>query len=107
MNMDNPSNLKLLVIDDTLYPTRHTPKYEKRKVYSAGDSKKIFAFIPGLIDQIHVKKDQKVKSKTVLLILEAMKMKNHVTCQTAGTIKEIYVRQGQTVAKGELLLELE
>ena len=105
--MNNNSELKFIVIDDTVYPTRYTSKYEKKKNFVARDPKKIFASIPGVIDEINIKKGQKVKARTVLLILEAMKMKNHLSCPSAGIIKEIHVKQGQAVTKGELLIELE
>ena len=40
-------------------------------------------------------------------VLEAMKMENAITSDFAGTVKQILVRQGQTVATDAVLMEIE
>ena len=78
--MENPKELSKIVIDDTSYETRLTSKFRRRKPYVALDPKKIYAFIPGIITKINVYEGQKVLRGQSLVILEAMKMLNDVTC---------------------------
>ncbi|MCC6512764.1 MAG: acetyl-CoA carboxylase biotin carboxyl carrier protein subunit, partial [Geothrix sp.] len=42
-----------------------------------------------------------------LLILEAMKMQNHITAHDDVTVKAVHVAPGDTVTKGQLLMEFE
>lgn len=105
--MENPGYLAKIVIDDTSFETRLTSKFRRRKTYVAIDPKKIYAFIPGIIIKINVHEGQKVSRGQSLLILEAMKMLNNVTCFSDGRIRTIHIKQSQMVVKGQLLLELE
>lgn len=93
------------LLDDFAYDTLLTRKYKNRKPYEAADPKKILAFIPGKIKKIHIKKKSKVKEGEILLVLEAMKMNNNIFSPMKGTIKEVYVTAGMSVAKGALLVE--
>jgi biotin carboxyl carrier protein len=94
-------------LEDAEYETRLTEKFRRRKFFRAADPGKITAFIPGVIQKIHVQVDQKVKRGDPLLVLEAMKMKNDLASPRDGVVKDIYVRLGQMVTKGALLLEFE
>ncbi len=96
-----------VIIDDTPYEAKLTPKFLRRKKYSAPDTSKVTALIPGLIQEIYVKKGQQVKSGDDLLLLEAMKMKNSIKASRDATIKNIFVERGKTVAKGTILIEFE
>lgn len=99
--------LKKLVIDDTAYETRVTPKYLRRKPYTPGNGSRITAVIPGVIQEVFVKPGQHIQRNDKLLTLEAMKMKNAIISPFSGVVKQVNVKPGITVAKGELLLELE
>jgi len=92
-------------LDDITYETILTEKFKNRKSYEVTNPKKITAFIPGKIKKIHVKKKAKVKEGDILLVLEAMKMNNKIFSPIKGTIKEVYVTAGLSVAKGALLVE--
>ena len=105
--MEKLNDFVKIVIDDTSYETRLTPKFRKRKPYVTLDPKKIYAFIPGIITKINVYVGQKVSRGQSLLTLEAMKMMNDVKCPVDGRIKTIHIKQGQMVVNGQLLLELE
>ncbi len=96
---------KSLLIENIKYRTLLTKKYQEKKPFVRKDIKKVTAFIPGTILNIHVKKNKKVKEGDKLLILEAMKMRNDLTSPINGTIKEIYISEGSKVTKGELLIE--
>jgi biotin carboxyl carrier protein len=67
----------------------------------------IKAPMPGLILEINIEVGQEVKQGDALLVLEAMKMENTITAANDATIKSIAVAKGQSVAKNELLIELE
>ncbi len=77
-----------------------------RKPYKPDDPKKITAFIPGTIMKVLVKENQKVKEGQTLLVLQAMKMDNHLLSPLNTVVKKIYVKQGDKVAKNHLLVEL-
>jgi biotin carboxyl carrier protein len=99
------SSFESFSLDDFKYETLLTNKYKNRKPYQAADPKKIIAFIPGKIKKVHVKRKSKVKEGEILLVLEAMKMNNNIFSPVKGTIKEVYVTPGLSVAKGTLLVE--
>ncbi len=78
--------------------------------FEVGASKKIDnikAPMPGLILDIMVKPGDEVAIDTPLLILEAMKMENSIISPRAGVIKSVSGIKGNTVDKGELLIEFE
>lgn len=105
--METSKEFTKIVIDDTSYETRVTRKFSRRKPYVAVDPKKIYAFIPGIIQKINVNEGQKIERGQSILILEAMKMMNNVTGPVDGRIKTIYIKPTQMVVKGQLLIELE
>ncbi len=96
-----------LVIDDTVYETRLTHKFRHRKKYQAPNPKHLNAFIPGIIREIYVKPGQQIKEGDKILILEAMKMKNTLTSEVNGKIKDIKVSSGNMVTKNQLIIEFE
>lgn len=95
------------MLNDTSYRTHFTIKFLKRKPYEEKDPKRLIAFIPGKIKKIYVKNGSKVKEGDKLLVLEAMKMNNTLFSPIKGTIKEVYITVGMSVAKDALLLELD
>jgi biotin carboxyl carrier protein len=42
-----------------------------------------------------------------VLVLEAMKMENHINAEKAGTVAEIRVAAGDTVGTGDVLVVIE
>jgi biotin carboxyl carrier protein len=99
------SGLDAFLLDDFVYETNLTKKFRNRKPYEPADPKKIFAFIPGKIKKLNIKKKSKVKEGEILLVLEAMKMNNLIFSPMKGTIKEVHVSVGSSVSKGTLLIE--
>ncbi len=82
----------------------------KKMGYSSGSSKvidSVKAPMPGIIIGLEVEKGQVVKEGATLLILEAMKMENAITCPKDAVIKDIYVTIGETVDKNKLLIDFE
>lgn len=96
-----------IALDGTVYETTLTRKYAQRKPFVPKDPSRLTAIIPGLILDLLVKPGDQVDSGQSLLVLEAMKMQNHIAAHDAGTIKAIHVAPGDTVAKGQLLLEFQ
>lgn len=92
--------------ESTSYNTTISKKYAGKKKYEMPNPKLIRAFIPGIIQKIYVTDGKKVKQNEVLLVLEAMKMKNNLLAPFDGVIKKVYVKQGAQVTKSEILIEL-
>ncbi len=70
---------------------------------TGGSGSKVSSPIAGQITSINASVGDEVSEDTVVLVLEAMKMENDIFAETAGTIKEILVKQGDTVAEGDPL----
>jgi len=63
--------------------------------------------MPGLILEINVEVGQTVNENDNLLILTAMKMENSLLSPRNGVIKSIAILVGDSVIKGDLLIEFE
>jgi biotin carboxyl carrier protein len=72
----------------------------------ANEGHDIHAPMPGTILAVNVKVGQTVEAGQVVCVLEAMKMKNPIRANSSGTVAEIAVHEGQTVAYGDLLVRL-
>src|SRR6056297_765589 len=70
-------------------------------------ARNIKAPMPGLIMDILVERGQKIEEGTPLLVLSAMKMENQILALGTGTITSIEVNVGDTVDKGQLIIEME
>lgn len=105
--MKKEDNLGNLNIDTSIYQTRISNKFQKRKLYKPADPRLILSFIPGTVLEILIKEGQAVSKGEDLMILDAMKMKNRLKCSIDGKVKSIIVKKGDRVSKGTLLLELE
>jgi biotin carboxyl carrier protein len=69
--------------------------------------KEVIAPMPGNIMDIRVGVGDRVSYKQELCNLEAMKMKNSIRSTRDGVIAAVKVREGQTVAYGEILFIFE
>ena len=105
--MTKKDTLGFLNINTSLYQTRISSKFENRKPYKPADPKIILSFIPGTVLDINIKPGQIVKKGEILMILDAMKMKNKLKANMDGKVKSIAVKMGDKVSKGTVLLELE
>lgn len=63
--------------------------------------------MPGVILSVEAKEGATVKRGDVMLVLEAMKMKNIIKATRDGVIAEIYVHPDQPVGHGDPLLRFE
>ncbi|WP_338009583.1 MULTISPECIES: biotin/lipoyl-containing protein [Aminobacterium] len=62
--------------------------------------------MPGKILRVSVSVGTAVNAGDVLLILEAMKMENEISAPSAGTVKEVRAREGDSVNSGDALVVL-
>jgi len=61
--------------------------------------------LPGTVIEVFVKSGEKVEAGQVILIIEAMKMKNSIRSLYSGTINEVLVTAGQSVAHKQALIK--
>ncbi len=64
----------------------------------------VIAPMQGLIVKIPVKTGDAVKLGDVVAVLEAMKMQNDIVTTVAGTVREVYVKEGEVVSPSQALL---
>ncbi|MGG0790097.1 MULTISPECIES: pyruvate carboxylase [Bacillaceae] len=64
------------------------------------------ATMPGTVIRVVVEKGDQVKQGDHLIITEAMKMETTVQAPFSGTIKDIYVKDGEAISTGDLLIEI-
>lgn len=70
---------------------------------AAADGTKVLSPMPGNILSVSATVGATVKAGDVLLVLEAMKMENDIVAPCDGTVKQILVQKGSTVATDDLL----
>jgi len=73
---------------------------------TAAAGKPVVAPLPGTINEIKVKVGDKVNAGDTVVILEAMKMQNHIEAETSGTITSINVNKGDAVMEGDTLVNI-
>ena len=95
-----------LTIDQTLYKTRLSRRWEERKPYSPPEPGKIVSFIPGTVVEVLVREGDTVSQGDEVVILEAMKMKNRLKSHVSGKVLALNVKPGDRVAKGVVLAEI-
>ncbi|HEX6034449.1 MAG TPA: acetyl-CoA carboxylase biotin carboxyl carrier protein subunit [Anaerolineales bacterium] len=67
-------------------------------------AKELTAPLPGTVIEVFVKPGDIIESGQVILIIEAMKMKNSIRSTRAGTITDVLISAGQTVAHKQTLV---
>ncbi len=67
----------------------------------------IGASMPGTVIKVLANKGEQVERGDHLLITEAMKMETTVQAPFSGIVKEIYVKDGEAISPGDLLIELQ
>jgi glutaconyl-CoA/methylmalonyl-CoA decarboxylase subunit gamma len=63
--------------------------------------------LPGTVTEVFVKAGDQIESGQVILIIEAMKMKNSIRSTRAGKIAEVLVDTNQSVAHKQVLVRFE
>ena len=63
--------------------------------------------MPGLIVSIDVKQGQTVEDGDKLCTVEAIKMENMIRSEASGAIKEVFCKEGDSLAADEVMIEFE
>jgi pyruvate carboxylase len=95
-----------LVLEEGNFKTHSTRKHDMRQPYTPINDKVITAFIPGTIRDVFTSAGKKVKKGEILLILDAMKMENHLCAPYNGVVKKVNVKKDDKVTKNQVLVEL-
>jgi biotin carboxyl carrier protein len=89
---------------DTARPS--APVAEARAHHAAG-AEQVRAPMQGTIVKAAVDQGDAVKAGDLLVVLEAMKMENHINAPRDGTVTSVAVKAGQNVETGATLVVLE
>jgi biotin carboxyl carrier protein len=114
----NPHTVELgdnsVVVDGITYPIQlaglEEPKAAVAKASQTAPSEgagAITAIMPGLIIKILKQEGDRVEAGETVLILEAMKMQNEVQAKHAGVVKQIAVKEGESVEMRQVLAVIE
>jgi biotin carboxyl carrier protein len=72
--------------------------------HAAGE---LTAPMPGQVRAVQVSEGEAVTKGQTLLVLEAMKMEIRIHSPQNGIVKKLFVQQGQTVEREQVLIEIE
>jgi biotin carboxyl carrier protein len=85
--------------------SREGKSFEISKPSQSASSRELTAPLPGTVIEIFVKAGECIEAGQVILVIEAMKMKNSIRSTRAGQIMEVLVRAGETVAHKQPLVK--
>lgn len=85
-------------LNDNIDYARHDEQNDKAALISP---------MPGKVVKINVKEGDEVKSGTIMMTVEAMKMENNIVATASAKVKKICVAEGQMVDNKMQLIELE
>lgn len=71
---------------------------------SSAGANEMTAPLPGTVIEIFIRAGDQIEAGQVILVIEAMKMKNSIRSTRAGKIAEVLVNAGQTVAHKQVLV---
>ena len=72
----------------------------------SGSGEPVNAVLAGSIFKVHVEPGSVVEKNDPLLIVEAMKMETLVSAPHAGTVSEVFVKEGDAVAVGDQMVSI-
>ena len=81
--------------------------FDLRKPVASLNPHELTAPLPGTVIDIFVKAGDVIESGQVIVIIEAMKMKNSIRSTRAGKIAEVLVSKMQTVAHKQVMVRFE
>ena len=83
------------------------PKRAAAAASAAAGSGSVAVPMQGTIVKILVEVGQHVEAGAAVVVLEAMKMENHINAEKSGTVTEIKVKTGDTVGAGDVVVVIE
>jgi len=106
------AEIKLVLDGQPLTVKKHSKLTEVLEKASAlggagGGDRNLASQIPGRVVNIVAKAGSEVKKGDVIVVLESMKMQVAVKAHKDGSLKEIKVRQGASVARNDVLAVIE
>jgi biotin carboxyl carrier protein len=81
--------------------------FAKQAPGPASNINEMTAPLPGTVIEVFVKAGEQIEAGQVIVIIEAMKMKNSIRSVRAGRIAEILVSAGQTISHKQALVRFE
>jgi biotin carboxyl carrier protein len=78
-----------------------------RKSSGPDHASDLTAPMPGLVRSVNVVEGETVTKGQTLMVLEAMKMEIRIQAKNDGVVKRLFVKQGQTVEREQVLIEIE
>ena len=85
-------------------PARPRPGAGAGSGHGGGGSGEVAVPMQGTIVKVLVAVGDSVEAGQAVTVLEAMKMENNITAETAGTVKEIRVKPGDAVGAGDVVV---
>jgi acetyl/propionyl-CoA carboxylase alpha subunit len=73
---------------------------------SKGTHQPVKAQMPGRVVRLLKSQGEPVERNAAVLVIEAMKMQNEIRSPRQGFVSQIAVREGESVAAGQLLFEI-
>jgi acetyl-CoA/propionyl-CoA/long-chain acyl-CoA carboxylase, biotin carboxylase, biotin carboxyl carrier protein len=95
------------IVDDGLRTPPPPAAASAHGSLSAGTGEVIEAQMQGRILQVLVEEGQRIAAGDTVVILEAMKMENHVTATIDGTVTKLAVSKGEVVETGQAIAVIE
>lgn len=68
---------------------------------------KIISPMPGKVVKVLVKKGDCLRAGDIVVVIEAMKMQSNYKVSSACTVREVFVKEGDSVASNQVLLSLD
>lgn len=81
-------------------------KYIKQETWISVEIGTVLSFMPGTVEDIKVKKGDKVRQGDLLMIFKAMKMNNRILSPVDGVVKNINVAKGDNLPKNTVMIEI-
>ena len=88
---------------------RRPPRRERAAAGAAGASatETLVSPIQGTVLKVAVKNGDQVEDGALICVVEAMKMENEITAHRAGKVSELGVKEGASVAAGDVIAKIE
>ena len=91
---------------DVMDPLTHLAREARGGAGRAG-AETVTAYMPGRVVAVLVEEGAEVEAGQGIVVLEAMKMENEIQADAAGTVRKLFVEEGQAVEGGDPLFEIE
>ncbi len=88
---------------------RRPPRRERAAAAgaAAGATETLVSPIQGTVLKVPVKDGDEVEDGALICVVEAMKMENEITAHRAGTVTELSVTEGASVAAGGVIAKIQ